>query len=348
MRSLTENEAIALRALLASQPIKERDRLRSTGLARRTFERIRKRAYGQGWVFDRFVPDPAWTGLGSVHLILARPYAESIEGTVFAWSQRPSNVLLWRWPGTLFGVFFLREPSSELVNAGTALPQATVECSLTASPRDRQVPIYFDFEAEWSRVASLRGTLAYPRPVSSAAAGPAEFTTPLADRSASLARLLGRPLRQADQRAPIRVSPFFLPRSEQRLIAEGVVTRRTFLDPQRVPGYGGRLLKGIAFLTASLAAPRTELRLFGCLVRANLTPFLFASDGTRVLVAFLTTASFDEAGSSAPKLANVPDLRSCLNEMRVVEESLTELTVVMNHRYDRLFEEHPVPVAGTG
>jgi hypothetical protein len=340
MRSITVKEAVAIRALLAALPISERERVTETGLESRTFERIRRRAYSDGWLFDRFVPAPLSTGFGAVIFVVAHPFAEFLSETQTLWKGLPSNVLLWRWPETLFGVFFTKESPQRFL-ARIQVPNSHGEVFVVASDSSiPSVPVYFDYEAAWSRHTHQAGTLAYPHALS--APPPREGVSPnlRVAELAGVAGLVGRPFRNDAERGRLHMSPFFFPRSFQRLLKTRAVELRTILDPQALPPYEGSPIERIAFVQGELNSPGTERQLFRLLMALQVTPFLFASDGSRVLLATLSPAPVDTpAGANRP--AVLRSLRSLLKEIRIVRESVQSLTVVVNHRYDRLFPFPP-------
>jgi hypothetical protein len=337
MRSITEGEAVAIRALLASLPTSERRRIRETGLGSRTFERIRKRAYGSGWVFDRIIPDPSRTGFETIFLVMAQPFAEHLEGIQARWKELPSNVLLWRWPETVFGVFFSNE-SQEKFLAGLYLPAGRSETFVVSSPAKRHaIPVYFDFEAAWARLTLQRGTLAYPHALPAVAREDEAPSGKLSISREKIAGLLARPVRPGAENAPLHVSPFFFPRSYQHLLETGLVERRTILDPQKVPPFQGRSIERVAFVQGELTSPGTENTLFRMLMAIRVTPFLFASDGSRVLLATLSPAPADPEPLSGRPPAILGNLRRFLNGIQIVREPVEALSVVVNHRYDRLF-----------
>lgn len=336
MRSITEGEAVAIRALLAARPISERTRISESGLRSRTFERIRKRAYGSGWVFDRFVPDPSRTGFETVFFVLSRPFAEHLDDTQTRWKDLPSNVLLWRWPETIFGVFFSSESQEKFV-AGLSSLKDRDETIVVAAPTQKPaIPVYFDFEAAWAHLTRRRGTLAYPHslPTRSMQAGAPSLDSGTGRRT--IAGLLGRPFRPAKENSPLRVSPFFFSRSYQRLLETGLVERRTIMDPQKVPPFQGRSIERIAFVQGEMASPGTEEGLFRMLMAINVSPFLFVSDGSQILLATLSRSPSDlEFGSGRPAILG--NLKRFLKNIQIVRESTQTLSVVVNHRYDRLF-----------
>jgi len=339
MRSITEGEAVTIRALLAARAASERDRIRETGLGSRTYERIRKRAYSSGWVFDRFVPDPSRTGCPTVHFVLARPFADQIEAVRKRWKELPSNVLLWSWPETLFGVFFSNKSQenfrAELSTSGGLNEPVVVSSEAT----NRAIPVYFDFEGVWAYWTNQHGNLAYPHPIPVSNTREDVLRGRLGSESGAMAGLLSRPFQPTAVNSPLRVSPFFFPRSYQHLLETGVVERRTFLDLQKVPAFQGHSVERVAFVQGELLSPGTEESLFRMLMAIRVRPFLFANGDSRILLATLSGTPTDlEPRASRP--AVLGNLRRYLANIQIVREPIEALSVLVNHRYDRLF---PLP-----
>jgi hypothetical protein len=336
VRSVTPGEAVALRALLATRPVSERERIDATGLGSRTFERIRKRAYKEGWVFDRFVPDPSRTGFQNVFFVVAQPFAEEIERVQARWKDLSSTVVLWRWPETVFGVFFSGESRARFLT-GLEPPKGRLETFIVASStRDATIPVYFDFEAAWSRLTKQRGALGYPHPLPAVGPEGEHVAGAAAPDPAVVAGLVRRPFRPGAEGEPLHVSPFFFPRSYQRLLESGEVERRTILDPKRVPPFQGRSIERVAFVEGELSAPGKEEDLFRMLMAVGVAPFLFASDGSHVLLATLSPAPNDPSPGAA-RPAVLSNLHQFLSGIQILREPIQALNVVVNHRYDRLF-----------
>ena len=146
MRELTEAEVLVLRALIAAGQENERERLRQTQLPRSTYHAVRKRAYEEGWLRDRYLPDPLLFGFTHITFGLARPYADRADELARLWSSEPGCVLLWRAPVVTFGV--------QLYSSGAAATQAqarlggkdltTESIQLTPSQSDPGVPVIYD------------------------------------------------------------------------------------------------------------------------------------------------------------------------------------------------------------
>ena len=336
MRSITKGEAAVIRALLAAAPVSERKRMAETGLQSRTFERIRKRAYASGWVFDRFIPNPSQNGFETVYFVLAQPFAEDLEEIVTHWKDLSSNVLLWRWPQTIFGVFFSGESRARF--SSRLLPaEARGEAFIVASPTDGSyTPVYFDFEAVWARLTDQLGTAAYPHPLPYMKVQKEGARRRGSMTSETIAGLVARPFQPTAENSPLRTSPFFFPRSYQHLLETGTVERRTILDLQNAPPFEGHSVERVAFLKARLNSTGTEEDLFRMLMALQVMPFLIASDRSRILLASLSRAPMDTLSPSR-RVSILGSLSRILQDIQIVREPVRDLSVVVNHRYDRLF-----------
>ena len=161
--SITSNEAATIRSLLACEPVSEKERIRASGLASRTFERARNRAYSEGWVVDRYLPDPRRLGLPLVTFAIARPFVDRISSLSEKWESDPHNVLLWRWPDILFGAFISRSPQRDLLDEASPPGEGIKRTyAIMADVRKTQILSFFDFEGSWSRLMGLSGSLSYP------------------------------------------------------------------------------------------------------------------------------------------------------------------------------------------
>lgn len=334
MRDLTLGEATVIRSALASDLGSERERLHRTQLPATTYQRGRQRAYAEGWVFDRYVPDPVRLGCSSITFALVQPFADRRRELQARWEANPNAVLLWCWPETLFGVFWSRGPG-DVLPIPSEKGWLRTEFTLTADPRQPEIPSYFDWEGAWSRLMALRGSYAYPHslpPVISRSANPSSLSD--SDRQ-GLALLMNRSLDRPPEGEPLRVSPFFLPRSQQRLLGRGMVEQRTFLDPKTVPRYNGRGIERLVFLQGTLRVGASPERLFHRLTSIQVYPVLFATDRSKVLMTTLSPAP-PPGEPGLPKMNVLANLEEFLESIQVEREPVGSLEVPVNHRYDRL------------
>jgi len=337
MRYISESEATVLRTLLAGLPNSEWERVRSTGLSTRTFERIRRRAYTSGWVFDRLVPNPFCSGFATVVFLVAQPFTEDFPRVQVSWETHPANVLLWRGSETVFGVFFFRG-SRERFLSTLDLPTGRSDPFLVTSASTAYgVPVYFDFEAAWARFTEQRGTLAYPHGLTAPAYRNPGTVVLSASELALVGRMVTRPLRSGAENRAFRVNRIFMPHSERRMFDLRVIEKRTFLSPQRLPAYQGRSIERLAFVMGELNSPGAELHLFRTLVSAGVYPFLFVSEESRALLGTLSSAPTGTFGGSSTRPAILQILQRHLSRIQIVREPSDSLSVVVNHRYDRLF-----------
>ena len=198
-----------------------------------------------------------------------------------------------------------------------------------------QLPVYFDFEGVWARLVGRPGVLEYPHSLPSLAdAG--EDARPLnAAEAGRLAAFMKPAQPRGTGPSPFRASPFFLGRAQRRLLETGLAERRTFLDPARVPPFRERGVERLAFVYGELNAGASPAALFRRLAAMKVLPFLFATDGRRVLFATLSVAP--PVGQSEGRPAILANLERYLHSIEILRERVAELVVVIDHRYDRLF-----------
>lgn len=310
--------------------------MRRSGLPPRTFEDIRQRAYSEGWVYDRYVPDLVRLGKPSVTVVLAQPYAEDLEKVANSWKDDPTNILLWQWPETLFGVFVAADQGAFSRIPDDPSSGFRRELRVTASIPRAELPVYFDFEAAWSRFAELNGAMAYPHGLVGGADGEALPTFSDGTRERVRA-LVERPFRVESAPGPLRVSPFFLPRPQQGLLEDGAVERRVLLDICRARAFKDRRMDQVAFLHGELFPGTGPEQLFRRLMAMRVTPFLFVTDGARVLLGALSPAPPAPNGS-AGRPAVLANVSQFLRGISIAREPLDSLRILVDHRYDRLFD----------
>ncbi|HXQ79249.1 MAG TPA: hypothetical protein VN819_03415, partial [Thermoplasmata archaeon] len=96
--------------LLAARPDRERERLRQVPVPRSTYHAVRKRAYEEGWLRDRYVPHPVPLGRPWASFVVARPFADRVEEFGQTMAQDPGNVVLWSGAQTTLAVAFHETP----------------------------------------------------------------------------------------------------------------------------------------------------------------------------------------------------------------------------------------------
>jgi hypothetical protein len=335
MRSLTKGEASVVRSLLASERVSERERIRRSGIPSRTFEGARQRAYAEGWVFDRYVPDPVRIARPNVTFSLVQPFAERLDDVVERWKNDMRNVLLWRWQETIFGVFLSSDDDSRVGSRQFGPGTLHSAFEVTADTRRPHIPVFFDFEGSWCRSWEISGTLSYPHPIPMRSLEGEPSRRLSQNDRARVAELVRRPFKRGAEPGPLRVSPFYFPRSQRRLLETETVERRVFLDIAKVPAPQARPFERVAFVQGTFLPGCTAPPLFRRLVAMNVFPFLFATDGSRVLLGTLSSSPGSESGNG-PRPAILVGLQRHLRSIEIVRESIPSLTVLVNHRYDRL------------
>lgn len=336
--------------LLAARPDSERDRLKVIGVPRSTYHAVRRRAYEEGWLRDRYVPHPVPMGRPFVSFLLARPYADKAEDLTRLVVANEGTVV--HWAGNQVSLSVLFHPSGaepkkllkRLVDGQLSLPPALVTCRAEGAT----VPVYFDFEGLWGHVAGLDGTLAYPHGLGGGMdqdPGPGEEPTGPPALSPhqwwAAGELLHRPFVASDQgRGGHLVGPLGLPFSQRRLLERGWVVHRTFLDPGRVPPYQGRAADQIVLVTGTPTSGARPEVLFGTLGReCRVYPFLFATGPDRWLLGALGSSS--PVRDDLPRRPVLPTLREHLEGIEIVQEAAASFVSRIDHRYDRLLPVTP-------
>jgi hypothetical protein len=349
MRLLTRAEAVVIQSLLASEPVTDREQIRRSGLPSRTFEVARNRVLAAGWVHQTYVPDPLLLGRPQAFIVFAHPYAEHFQDVVARWKQTDGNVVLWRGGTSVLGVFLRSSSASSLTPTfvlGDPERYSRVK-SFQVDLCDSEIPVYFDFEGGWSRVAKERPPVKYPRSFpdrerigpTGKEASPAELRLM---ETVSDSSIHSNPPTSRNSRARSNAG-----REEiARALTAGLVSRRAFLRLQSLPGYGAWNLRQIAFLTGRLRRSSESNVLLQTLNgHVGVTPFLFVSDGADVLSGFLSPSpGAPERGPPSRTPSLIGTLQAFLSEIHVTREPIEDLTAVVDHEYSRLFS-HPAPGA---
>lgn len=335
MRSPRPDEAIFVQDLLARTRPAPSSGLR-TSLAQRTRFNVKSRLYERRILDDRYVPDPAGLGLPFVVTALAEGYAERAELTRQAWAEHPSVVHLVIAEGWQLGVFLLDGlPSVERLRASLNPTNSLRSLHLVAcDSRRRSIPVYFDFEGAWVQAMHLPGLVAYPQGLPSSTFTEGERRVSLSPRDrAALDGLLGPPL-EASKASWLRRATT-APR-ETRLLEDGLVGFRTFLNPVECPKWVRDFHTEIVCLLGTFRERATPEGLFADLVHAGVLPAMFASDGERVVFALLSGEAGRadrQAGTSGTTLPQL--LAPTLGDIVVLRERLDQASIPVNQRFDR-------------
>lgn len=312
---------------------------------RSTYHAVRRRAYEEGWLRDRYVPHPVPMGRPLVSFLLARPYADKVDELVRVIAGDGGNVVHWAGAQVSLSVFLHASPAEpkRLLKAvsdrGLSLPPTLV----TVRAEGPAIPVYFDYEGLWCHLAGLDGTLAYPHGLgggverddghADAPESPRLFTP---HQWWAAGELLHRPFVAPDLgKGGHLVGPFGLPFSQRKLLERGSVVHRTLLDPARVPAYQGRAADQVVLVTGVPKASARAEELFATLGRdCRVFPFLYVVGSDRWLLGAM--------GGSAPPTAEtprrpvLPTLRDCLEGIEIVQEPAVGFASRVDHRYDRL------------
>jgi hypothetical protein len=341
MRDISRTEAAVVRCLLAAQRGGEKERIQASGLPRSTYQQVQKRVYESGWLRDRFVPNPSALGISAVTFALARPYSEKLARTSRAWREVRSNVCLWTGHESIMGVFFGSLSRSDLEGgaASDGVPNSTGSWVITVDPRAASIPAYFDFEGAWASFSELKGTLTYPQPLLGRPISVKEKSENVltAEEKGRLASLVARPFREDAEGS--RVPPYFLPRSERRMLNKGWAEHRTFLEITQLPTYEGRSLHGLAWVHGTLLPERKSLEVFRALAgQCRVYPFLFVSDGIQVLFGAVSLVPSPDTTIFRGRPPVLETLSEYMSNIETIRESTETLSLGVDHRYDRLLQ----------
>ncbi|MGD0718672.1 MAG: hypothetical protein ABSA15_03730 [Thermoplasmata archaeon] len=279
--------------------------------------------------------------------MVARPFLDRYADFV---SARPTpgltEVVLWASPQVSLAVFFHADPDAGAKEVGRWERERVLASAmrLTVPLAAPSVPVYFDFEGLWDHLVGLEGTSSYPHGLGGArpdAVGDAAPDPPLTPHTRwALGHLLGRPVAATERGDDGHLlGAFGLPFSERRLLANGWVTHRVFLEPSRLPAYMGRTADRVHFISGiPRVGARPEL-LFATLTgECRVFPFLFIVAKDRWLFGALGGSSPENGpgGETRSRRSVLGALREALEGIELVHDASENFSMVVNHRYDRL------------
>jgi hypothetical protein len=336
-RELTSAEVRVLSTLLAADALPERERIRSSGVSPRTYETARRRAFEAGWVYERFVPDPLAWGMTHLRLEVIRPPPSEEPSAGRRLAAESGAFHIWQGNGLVFAASFAAP-------AGAARDEdpGGRSWALDADLRQPSVPIFFDFEGAWSRIAGTTAPRVYPRPLPYwRGAGTSAEARPPARVRREAEGLIRRPFSASRGRpAGGHLGSLFGSGGRRGALAARLVQRRCFLDLARLPGFGGWRLQSLAFLTGELRSGEPpELLFHELLFDGGLTPFLFAADRKSVLIGALSPAP--PAPATRPRTRVSAILEKRLESTTLVTTPVSSLSTPLNHRYDRFLPAEP-------
>lgn len=336
--------------LLAARPDRERERLRQVPVPRSTYHAVRRRAYEEGWIRDRYIPHPVPLGMPWVTFLVARPFADRAEEFAKTVAGDPGDVVLWSGAQAAIAVLFhaqakQAERLTQRVESGRLAAPPWI---VTVRADGPTIPVYFDFEGLWCHLAGLEGTLAYPHGLGGPLPGDEEGvpTTLTAHQRWAIGELLRRPFVATDQgRGGHLVGPFGLPYSQRKMLAKGWVTHRTLLDPARVPEHRGKSADQVVLITGIPKSSARPENLFATLTReCRVFPFLFVVGEERWLLSAMGGSNPPPNDPASPRRPVLPTLREYLEGIEILQEGAAGFVAQVDHRYDRLLEPETRPV----
>jgi hypothetical protein len=343
VRSLSPAEAHVIHALIADVDGGERERLHVAGVPRSTYHKIRGKAYREGWIRERFVPDPVLAGTRSVRFALGEPFADRWEEAVGWWRQRRGTVVLWTGVGAILSVVFdgaPPDPERPVLGPPEWFRRC---CEVRAEATSAGVPIYFDHEGAWSRWIGAEPPVSYPiglggRAGASPPAGPRPLSAP---RLLALRALLAPP-RDPSPDGTLDVSGTAARREEvQRFTQAGWIRHRAFPDLRRIPPRDGARLAQVVLVTGTWkASPRPAELLMRVRGDAGAVPFLYAHDPQRAILGLHGPRVVPD---SPPAVSLGGALAEYLGEIEVVREPVDSLSYLVDHDYSRIL---PDPARG--
>jgi len=339
LREISRAQSIVVDELLAG-PRASGNRPPEDHVPRRTRHRIRHRLYSLGWLKDRYVPDPSALGRPIITFAISQPFTDRLPQMIASWRSQDECVHLWASGGTLFGVFLNRrtEESRPLVSRLSDYQMARSEYFLSCDSSVASVPVFFDFEASWAQLTGLQGTLGYPHSLPSGAARVVTPARVLSSRdAAAMVRMLSRGFVAGGGNEPF--PRLALLGREGRLLSNGLLEPRTILDPIACAHSASDFPRSITLMHGNLVEHQAPLDLFGALLgEGGVNPFLFATDGGSVLLAYLSDrANGQDLAQQGLGSMALPAVQVFLERIVTLREPLQTLTTILDHRYDRPF-----------
>jgi hypothetical protein len=346
LRTLTEAEAKVVGALLATTLVTERARLKRAQVPRSTYHAARRRAYLEGWLRDRYIPNPVEFGLPFAAISLVRPYADRLPEFVQERSNDPRTVYL--AAGASFalsiGFYSTREEAAKMVVSPTAQGNAGWSFPVIAGLEDPSVPVFFDFEGSFVHLEEATGSEGYPQGLGGRPSPANRSSEELAQRRTSWAarELVHRPFVPAEEggREPHRLGPLGLPWSQQRMMNQGWIVHRTLLDPSKLPSFRGRTAEQLVIVVGTFRANARPEELFFALTRdCRVFPFLYVAAERRLVLGALGSApgTSAEGDSAPPRKPVMATLQERVEGIEILQEPAQQFRTEIDHRYDRLF-----------
>jgi len=316
----------------------ERSRIRSSRIPRSTYQEAKRRLYQEGYLKNRFVPDPHALGMQGFRIRVARPFVDEVATVASALAGDPRTVTLWVGPTALFVVQLVAAGKEAPADGAPALGSISgTVADVTATRPAEEIPIFFDAEGAWSRVAGAAGPRSYPRGVPCPRARDDDDHAKLTPRTAvALRELLARPFDESiEARNVALVAAPFLPRSQRQVLAQGWAAWRVLPSFSKTLAHEGKELRQLILVAGNLKPGLHLNDLTGFLARrTGASPFLAATDGTRVVLG--SFGGVGARGGPTPGVSVLGSLRAALNDLQIVREDLASLETRLDLRFDRI------------
>jgi hypothetical protein len=287
--------------------------------------------------------------------LLGRPYAEEIAPLRPRWAATDGIALLWTGTPMALGVFFhpdvpaARRALSHLSEGDRLRDLTTITVDLT----EARIPVYFDFEGAWARIAGIPTSAEYPFGLGFGAGRHLEGPRrPLPDRlRRSASELLEQPFHAAAPGLLRWLGLGSLDRRQRELVESGYVRPRTLLEPSAVPENRGRCVDQIVLVTGEMRDRSDPISVLSDLRSQHGTsPFLFASEGSRVLVGLLGHAGRGPSTTGPDPTASAPlgpllrdTLARRMHRVDVYREEAAAIRAPIDHQYGSLLRPSPPP-----
>lgn len=333
MRELSLAELRVIESLLARPDAKQSKEMRDMGMPRRTFQSIRQRVILRRWIEGRLTPDCRPLGRRWVEVALVQPHLEARQRVVEAWNSSEGVVCLWAMSDTLLAVGFTSgEKGSFLVEAANP-DNLHWSHSVTVDLEASAIPVFFDYEGAWAKLAGHPPSGGYPR---SYPPRPSVNPDETPDRVRHDLEWLFEHSPQSDmgqgeQNVLLRAK--YRRRLAQSL-NHGWVTQRAFLEPATMCTQVAMPADRMVFVLGALAVGSTSRELLSELrVKSRLAPFLFLADDRAVLIgSLLASPSANPDPTSSPFAV----LKRHCTGIHAVRERMESFTPIVDYRFDRL------------
>lgn len=332
MKELSPAEYRTALSVLAYPFATERSRMVLSGLPSSTYNLARRRIYQEGWITDRWVPEPGPCGFAEVEAIVGRPSASEREQLESSISQDPGCVVAFAGMHAVVAVFFREQPRGAAPSPFGPSPPGPVVRTTAARGRGA-VPVYFDYSGLWARFGKFRVSRRYPQGLDLAS-----FRA--RDRDVAAARSALPPGSDTPAEGS-GATPWInlprLPRSQLRAVENGTLSRRSVLLLDKVPAFQGRRLGEVILITGRRPSTIPMGRVLSALTReCGVFPFLFMEDERNILLAGVGLTDAVLPGRIPIPTARRPVMRTLqdhLSEIAISVEPVESLRAIVPFRH---------------